>query len=95
MMAKTTTRCVSREDRRKISDLALIVHKKRREDRLEIVGDMTGKDSLRTSHDAFLPEEKQEKKKHKQPPPDQSREDQETPMDQTTEKPKNQTSPKG
>jgi hypothetical protein len=62
MMAKTTTRCVSREDRRKIPDLALTVHKKRREDRLEIVGDMTGKDSLRTSHDAFLPKENKKRR---------------------------------
>jgi hypothetical protein len=86
MMEKMTTRRVSREDRRKILDLASTVHKKRREDRPEIARDTTGKDSLRISHDAFLPEEKQEKKKHKQPPPDQGREDQKTPMDQTMEK---------
>ncbi len=62
MTAKTTTRRMSREDWQKIPDLASTVHKKRRDDRPEIARDTTGKDSLRTSHDAFLPKENKKRR---------------------------------
>jgi hypothetical protein len=63
----------------------------RREERPEIAGDTTGK---KIPQGLLMMPSCQKKNKHKQPRPDQGREDQKTPIDHTMEKQKNQSSPK-